>query len=87
MDKFVSDAFLEAIAKENGFDAYKRIEDSIPKRLFKVCERIGLDKVSDLIDLISDNNMEQTFTRIWSNMFMSGFIAGYVSRKEEETEK
>ena len=90
MDKFVEKAFSDAMdAKMNeyGWQAFQRIKPTIPIRFLKVCGQVGLPEASALVDLVTENKLDGTFTHLWRNMFMSGFIAGYIARKEDEENK
>lgn len=85
--KFAEDAFEEAVLNNGGWKAFQKVVDTIPARFMKACERVGWVKASALIELVQKFDMPETFTEIWKDMFITGFVAGYTSRKEEEAEE
>ena len=86
--KFAEGAFEEAILNNGGWQAFqKKVVETIPARFMKACEIVGWVKAAELIELVQKFDMTETFTDIWKNMFITGFVAGYTSRKEEEAEE
>lgn len=85
--KFAEDAFEEAVLNNGGWKAFQKVVDTIPARFMKACEHVGWVKAAALIELVQKFDMPETFTEIWKNMFITGFVAGYTSRKEEEAEE
>ena len=85
--KFAEDAFEEAVLNNGGWKAFQKVVDTIPDRFMKACEIVGWVKAAKLIELVCKFDMPETFTDIWKNMFITGFVAGYTSRKEEEAEE
>ena len=85
--KFAEDAFEEAVLNNGGWKAFQKVARTEALRFIRACEIVGWDNAAPLIELIEKHGMEGTFTKIWHNMFITGFVAGYTSRKEEEAEE
>jgi len=85
--KFAENAFEEAVLNNGGWKAFQKVAPTTAIRFIKVCEIVGWDNAGPLIELIEKHGQEDTFTKLWYNMFITGFVAGYTSRKTEEAEE